>query len=316
VPRRSMTWVAALALGCSMFSCGARNDLPGVGDASGDRDATSLSAGTIFFATALTFQGESRIASMRDMGGDGYTTYAGTGDLFSSCVHTFDRNGLLLFSDDVSARVLRLDLDTGRLDEAPFPGSLASVYDVAVDADNRVYIADADGSRIIRYDRFQDGDGFAFGDTGSGVGQLSSPHGVAVRDDGKLFIADTDNARVVQIDDLVGNGWREWPMPPLLNDARPWDLAFDASGRLYVTDFANESVWRIDDIDGGGAIRLGVGGHQFSNVAVADDGRIYLSSLNGVNAIYSVADMNGTDPRTYTGPEDQPLVNPCGVAVR
>ncbi len=108
---------------------------------------------------------------------------------------------------------------------------------VAVDNDERVYVADTGNKRIRVYTSMgqfvQD-----IGTGGSGPGQLDEPTGLAIHPDGRLFVADTWNRRVSVFNTSDGTymysfnvrGWYE----ELGN--RPYVALDPARDRVYVTD--------------------------------------------------------------------------------
>ena len=131
-------------------------------------------------------------------------------------------------------------------------GGLTAPGNVAVGADGSVYLLDADGAQLKRFDacecRFVNIP--CFGGTGDGPRQLTNPHGIGVCS-GNLFVCDTGNHRlsVFALHGLVLRGhWQppatvyNAPNPVLTNTWEPFDVAFDRYGRVYVSDSANGAV--------------------------------------------------------------------------
>jgi len=83
-----------------------------------------------------------------------------------------------------------------------YDGTFISSWGIAIDPQDRVYIADTNFGRIIVCD--SGGSCSAFGSYGSEVGQFNSPSGLAINAQGKVVIADAGNERV-QICDHLGN---------------------------------------------------------------------------------------------------------------
>jgi len=136
---------------------------------------------------------------------------------------------------------------------------------IAIDAQDRLYIADTENQRIRRVD-------FALGviDTvaGNGVAGFSGDGGLAVsaslnypRDveigpDGRLYIADGDNHCVRAVDlgsgiitTVAGTGAPGFSgdggPAALAQLARPFGIAFDAAGDLYIADKFNNRIRKV-----------------------------------------------------------------------
>lgn len=203
-------------------------------------------------------------------------------------------------------------------------------YNLAVDSQGSLYIADASNHRVRKVDR----DGIVTTVAGTGTAgysgdggaateaRLNTPTGVAVSPSGNLYIADLNNHRVRRvaqdgiIDTVVGTGARGFDgdggpaSAALLN--LPWHVAVGADGALYIADNGNHRIRRVDPAgaistvagngnpgyagDGGAAVDAQLQGPI--GVAVAPDGSLYI--VDGSN---NVVRRVGTDGviRTVVG---------------
>jgi sugar lactone lactonase YvrE len=133
---------------------------------------------------------------------------------------------------------------------------------LAIDDQDRLYIADTENQRIRRVDFAADtietvaGNGTAgfSGDGGAATeASLAWPRDVALDGSGRLFIADTDNHRVRAVDLATGvittfagdgnAGFGGDGGPAIAASLkRPWGITFDGSGNLFIADTFNNRI--------------------------------------------------------------------------
>ncbi|HVR61735.1 MAG TPA: hypothetical protein VMU50_07530 [Polyangia bacterium] len=136
---------------------------------------------------------------------------------------------------------------------------------VALDAQDRLYIADTENQRIRRVDFAANvietvaGNGVAgfSGDGGPATeASIAYPRDIELGPDGRLYIADSDNHRVRAVDlttgiinTVAGNG-----QPGASGDGgpateaslkRPFGIAFDGNGDLYIADTFNNLIRKV-----------------------------------------------------------------------
>ena len=161
-------------------------------------------------------------------------------------------------------------------------GQFSSPTSIAIDSQDRVYVADEDHHRISVFDK--SGEPLTkWGDFGSGDGQLDGPCGLALDDDDMLFVVDQNNNRVQKFapDGRYLSGWGE----PGDGDGQfnlPWGITIDSQGDVYVADWRNDRVQKFSS-DGRFLAKFGESGDgdgQFnrpSGVAVDSEGYIYVA---------------------------------------
>lgn len=225
---------------------------------------------------------------------------------FSALGITVDRKGRLWVADVNNRRVLRFD---NASKSGNFPAA-AKVYgqqnfstntsgfdakgmagptDVVVDANDRLWVADAGNNRVLRFDNISSKSSGASADAvlgqlslntgGSGPEGLSQstldgPHSLAVSSTGTLFVADRDNNRVLRFSNAASlpNGANA---SAVLGQAafntestdviaskmhRPSGISIAADDTLWVADQYNQRVLRFNGASskGNGASADGV----------------------------------------------------------
>jgi streptogramin lyase len=137
-------------------------------------------------------------------------------------------------------------------------GEFASPFGVTVDAQDHIYVADADNGRIVRMDSI-DGSGWtSLGRRGRGQGEFDEPADVALDSLGRIYVADRGNDRIVRVDDMTGRGWTTYGRADPQQKLGPGvfdilgGIAVATNGRIYVTDVNENVVISIDDMSGAG----------------------------------------------------------------
>ena len=185
-------------------------------------------------------------------------------------------------------------------------------YDVAVDAQNNLYITDIRGHRVLKVRNgvvtVIAGTGTAgySGDGGPGTSaQLNVPTGIAVDSAGNVYVADQNNHRIRRVSPTgaistfagTGTGGFSGDGGPAASAqlAGPRGVAVDGSGNVYIADYSNHRVRRVGatgtistfagtGTPGGSSVNTGTSTlvqlHDPTDVAVDRDGNVYIMDQN------------------------------------
>ena len=188
-----------------------------------------------------------------------------------------DGEGNVYIADSGNRRIRRVDLagtissfaGTG---EPGFSGDggpasaarLGNPWNVAVDGEGNVYIADSGNRRIRRVDLAGTISSFAgtgepgfSGDGGpASAARLGNPWNVAVDGEGNVYIADSGNRRIRRVD-LAGtiSSFAGIGEPGFSGDGGPASaarlgypegIAVDGAGNVYIADSSNRRIRRVD----------------------------------------------------------------------
>jgi streptogramin lyase len=206
---------------------------------------------------------------------------------------------------------------------AAYPFSNPSLYffhpcGIVLDSTERIYVADAGHTRIIRMNDMT-GSGFTtYGTSGSGTNQFTYPAGIALDRTGGIYVTDSSLGRLVHVHDMNGAAWTTYAAG--LSGPRGVFVASD--DRIYLADSGNNRIVRIDNMSGANFTAYGTGGSgtgMFSgptDVALDSGGRIYVAD-RGNNRIVRIDDMTGTGWVTCgaAGSSAGQLSSPTSVAI-
>ena len=133
---------------------------------------------------------------------------------------------------------------------------LNTPHHLAVDTDDRLYVADTGNSRIAIFNSIlQASNGaspvFSISSVG-GNDRIRNPQGIWVSDKtGEIWVADTPNARAVRFpkfDNLVVNPVANYTLP--MTTTQPLSLTLDPLGNLLIADSSNRIVFHFPSVVG------------------------------------------------------------------
>ncbi len=170
-----------------------------------------------------------------------------------------DSAGNVYFTDSDASRIRKVTLATGVITTIAGSGNFQASgdggqaiaagldpFDIALDRNNNLYVADRFNSRIRKIGpdgiiSTVAGTGSAglSGDGGLAVkAQLNSPAGLAVDGSGNIFVADTGNGRIRRISPsgLIST---------IAAQIAPFRLTVDSSGNIFFSDLPNDRVQKL-----------------------------------------------------------------------
>ena len=128
----------------------------------------------------------------------------------------------------------------------PAPGQFSRPQSLAVDEQDRIWVADAGNHRIQVFDT--EGKLLRmWGAYGSQPGQLNIPYGLAFGPDGNLYVCEYANHRVQKFT-RQGQSLGCWGRPGRRAPGElwnPWSLCVDTRGYVHVLDSNNHRVQRV-----------------------------------------------------------------------
>ena len=214
--------------------------------------------------------------------GNGTNGYSGDGGLATEAQllnpvnTTADGDGNLYIADAFNHRIRKVDADTGIISTVAGIGSngfggdgglatdatLHYPWDVALDGDNNLYIADRDNDRIRKVDADTEIiSTVAGGGTGGDGGQATAarfnfPHSLALDRANNLYIADRGNNRIRWVNAATGiiatvagtgtSGFsKDGGLAAQSRLYTPYGVAVDGAGYIYIGDTFSHRIRRV-----------------------------------------------------------------------
>jgi CSLREA domain-containing protein len=199
---------------------------------------------------------------------------------------------VLIPAFDTTGSVLRYRVDDGSFDGelTPDGDGLQRARALAIGDDGLVYVADADGDQVVRYDPVHDTLVDVF--VAAGSGGLSHPRGLAFGPDGNLVVASAGSNQLLEFDGRTGQ-----PLGVLVDGLNnPGGLVFSGEGDLLATSQNDDAVHlyvdgvlhrSVDLGPGVGPVDITIGSEGTVFVALMDGGRVDrfdLGALEGERA--------------------------------
>ncbi|MEM9648904.1 MAG: IPT/TIG domain-containing protein [Bacteroidota bacterium] len=253
-----------------------------------------------------------------------------------------DANGNVFIADSGNHRIRKITPDgevttyaggeKGSIDGPALEARFNAPWDVDVDAEGNVYVADSQNHRIRKISPDGNVITLAGSDQGNanGVGkdaQFDTPRGVAVTPDGVVYVADSNNNSIRKID----KEQQVTRFPGGFGTLTGIEVGQD--GYVYIVSFSSHSIWKIHyenteiqlmagnngegDFDG----TIGTAFNHPKDVAVDNLGNLYITD-DGNNKIRMITQEGRVS--TYAGgnfgTEDGPVAtaqfkHPYGLAV-
>jgi DNA-binding beta-propeller fold protein YncE len=167
--------------------------------------------------------------------------------------------------------------------------------DIAVAADNRVYVVDSGHHRVVAFGP-EGKPLFSFGKRGRAKGEFMGPVGIGVDKTGQVYVADKDNHRIQVFDPDGGFKFEFQVEGKDGGPGRPIDVAVSAkSGLIFVSENSQHRI-QVFDADGtllGGWGKEGVNQRQFRYPGglTLREGNLYVVDI--LNTIVKIFDERG-----------------------
>lgn len=261
----------------------------------------SVSSGA--FSAPATYQEASNVLGQPDFVTETFSDTSAQSFNFSQDVAIDPTTGKLFVADTGANRVLRFPVSAlgeinasaeavfGQADfvsaaaaDPPTAASMRGPFGITVDSAGRLWVADRDNRRVLRFDNASSRQSGTDADAvlgqadftsrvSPGIGSHSGfekPVALAIDEAGNLWVADWDLHRILRFDDAVSlngivtadgvlgqSGLSTFtPGTTISSLSSPGGLAVDAAGRLWVADVSNYRILRFD-----GAAAKGNGGN-------------------------------------------------------
>ncbi|HVP14639.1 MAG TPA: NHL repeat-containing protein [Terriglobales bacterium] len=165
---------------------------------------------------------------------------AGAARVGSLGIAVLDRENRRVVLYDLFGRLVGVRTDLAALEDA-----IGRVDPIALAADRggALYVADADGDRVLELD-FSGALARTLGGYGTGGGSFRGLAGLGVGPRGELVTAERTGARVQRLD-AGGNPLASWPIP-VAPGRGALPVAVDDSSRIAVADEAGGTLWLFD----------------------------------------------------------------------
>lgn len=318
---KRFTAFAVSVVSLALVACGGEVDVdsgPLIVESRPLEGEVSLDPGTIVTFSSVTFNGAVELVRLDDLDGTGLARTDLGGAIRHRANHpAFDQEGRLLFLEvGHDARLLRIDPfeETLEIVQDTPELTLQLVSDLTVDPNGRIYFTDILRHQLVRMDDLSGHGMVRLGGQGpgAGIGMFDEPSGVAVAPDGRIAVSDRNNERIVLMDDMSGSGWQTLPMHGL----EPVDVAFSPDGEtVYAVSFWPTALARFQGGSEPAEVLPTVG--QPSDVHIDVAGNLVISFVNGTQSLGRLPDFDQPDELVeYSGPEDEPFINPSGIAIR
>lgn len=194
-----------------------------------------------------------------------------------------DSSGSIWIAEMNVNKLLRLDPLHDRVQEFRFPGGARETMGIAVSRDGRIWLAQERAMALGMFDprsgRYRE---FPI------PGGLSAPLGLAVAPDGALWFTEMSGDAIGRFDPRTAR-FVQYSVPT--HDAAPYWLALAPDGRVWFTEFGAGKVGVLDPVTRRVREYAVPGRPNIPAVALASDGGVWFSSIQG--SLYRLSPSSG-----------------------
>lgn len=219
-------------------------------------------------------------------------------------------NNYLYVADTGNQRVVILTPDGETVGQLEPPQPFVEPFDLAVNAEGEIFVLDAAGERLVRFDAA----GNYLGDVPGDVGVISRARGIGIDRQGQIWIASTPGGRVVALspEGEIRQEIPVWPGEP----SQPVDVAVGNDGAIFVTDAGIHKLIRFEP-NGQRSLAWDLpvaNTMDSSHLAVGPSGNLYVSKPEPflISERMSLGEETGS---WSVAPAGGGVVKPIGVAV-
>jgi virginiamycin B lyase len=162
----------------------------------------------------------------------------------------FGVDGKMWTNDAGPSTILRLDVNTGKYENfdplAMLPGGHAnkSIYDIAADSHNNLYMTEFQGNYIVRLDAKTNAVTYYQAPTPASRNRRGS-----MDDQDRFWFAEYRGNKIGMFDTKLEK-FTEWPLPTKFT--QPYDVIWDKNGELWTGGMTTDRVVRLDPRSGTG----------------------------------------------------------------
>ncbi len=172
---------------------------------------------------------------------------------------------------------------------------------IAFDSDNKIYVADLSGRKVIRADDVTGKNMIEMDLTPFTIDATDGPVSIALDSSNRIYVVARSAGRILRFNSMTDSSPVSYGSvgSTVGKFKEPSDVHIGSDGKIYIVDQDNDRIVRLNDMSGAGWISFGVignGVNQFfrpSSVTTDNSGKIFVMDA-GNSRLCQLDDMVGT----------------------